>query len=626
MRRLGRQRPRGPALPAAGLVCLLFAGLPQAAALIDPKFTPVHLVRDSRAIVVGRVVRGEGAHEWAIEEATALKGAAPRRIALSLRQCDRSQVASIRKLLAGRAAPAALFVNGRSSKRQGCLSVGGTWLAVSGGQGEGGGWLVRSSATRMSGVWAGGTDMLIRLVRHVLAEAATAVPTAVGTSWMREPYRLGCLAGRITGMQAVRLANDRRTYLFVASAGGDRLYRAVAEDEAFEDVTAAARLTARSQAHAWVDLNADGRLDLLSWDGRLMLLYEASRQITFGRPVPVRAFRTDQGCLGLAPCSTASDGGAAVLVSTSGLPVLLHLGADGSWRAETLRTGPAVAAAGEARSACVVADLDNDGLRDVLQPRTKAGLLWRGSASGQGRPVRSRIACPDGRCRPGVADFNQDGFLDVFVSGPAANRLWENDGNGGFANVLGGTGSLNYKSLAGFSACRPADLNHDGRTDLCLLHEREAFTYHFNRGFRCFGEQGGLRLPGPTDPAGALPGQLACAAADFNDDGSLDLAVGFADGQVWCYYNAGFNKPLIRVGLAAGSGGPITVSLWQGVKRPLCVGALPLCAAAGKVDFTLARPADCTIRWRTAGKPAAEKRIRFSRKLLDEGLDVVLER
>jgi len=51
---------------------------------------------------------------------------------------------------------------------------------------------------------------------------------------------------------------------------------------------------------------------------------------------------------------------------------------------------------------------------------------------------------------------------------------------------------------------------------------------------------------------GDVPGQVACAVADFNGDGSLDLAVALTDGRVRCFYNDSFNKPLLRVGLVAG--------------------------------------------------------------------------
>ena len=51
--------------------------------------------------------------------------------------------------------------------------------------------------------------------------------------------------------------------------------------------------------------------------------------------------------------------------------------------------------------------------------------------------------------------------------------------------------------------------------------------YHFNRGFRYFGEEGRLRLTDVEAENEMAVGQRACAIGDFNRDGYLDLAAAF---------------------------------------------------------------------------------------------------
>ena len=61
------------------------------------------------------------------------------------------------------------------------------------------------------------------------------------------------------------------------------------------------------------------------------------------------------------------------------------------------------------------------------------------------------------------------------------------------------------------------DLNHDGRTDLCLIYEQSDLLYHFNRGFRTFAAEAEVRIPdAQTNPGEPRVGQRAIAAADFN--------------------------------------------------------------------------------------------------------------
>jgi len=78
-----------------------------------------------------------------------------------------------------------LFSDEGKKQRKGYLSVGGRWLAIVAVKGTH--WRVQSIASSMSALYAGGTDMLIRMVRYILAWPDAEVPTSVGACWVRRP-------------------------------------------------------------------------------------------------------------------------------------------------------------------------------------------------------------------------------------------------------------------------------------------------------------------------------------------------------------------------------------------------------------------------------------------------------
>jgi hypothetical protein len=394
-------------------------------------------------------------------------------------------------------------------------------------------------------------------------------------------------------MTAVEVGKDRGLHLFVACPGGDRLFAAKVKDgeTSFQDVTAGAKLDTASRRFAWADVNGDGLADLVSFDGAEVSLRLAGADGTFRAGDGVGRYKLDAECIGLSACPAGRR--AAVLLSTPGRPLLLTAGADG-WKAVPLPAPPAGSEATGEAAACIVADFDNDGYADVLQPGQRGGLLWRGRAEGFAPPTAVPVTTGGGRAVAAVADFDGDGTLDVFLAGPRKNTLWAGDGKGGFREVLRDAGSLSAKCPPAADDVRAMDLNHDGWADLCLAYRGSNLRYHFNRGYRCFGEENEVRLDEPGE------GLVAVAAGDFNADSSQDLVVARADGAIACYLNDACDEPGLQLRLPPGVPGPVTVCVHFSDKPTAPVHAVTVAGPAatlvatgrpGKVRLTFRLPA-----------------------------------
>jgi hypothetical protein len=299
-----------------------------------------------------------------------------------------------------------------------------------------------------------------------------------------------------------------------------------------------------------------------------------------------------------------------VLVSGPDLPFVLEREAAGGWRKRALPAGEEVRKGSGRASPCIVADLDNDGWPDVLQPRERFSLLWKGGAAGFAGAAKCAVRCSGERARSTLGDFDGDGSLDVFVCGQDENRLWENDGAGGFRDVTGDAGSLGYKMTGGASSCLAADLDHDGRPDLAIAYGDTGLVYHFNRGYRCFGEEGGLRLNEMDDPPEIESFGIAdCCAGDLDGDGADEFVAVFGEGGAYCFFTSVADVPTFSARPSSGSTGPVTVSAWQGDEIPVCTGTWSLSGTGPPRTFTLRRAGECTLKWRVPGGRRLEKGI-----------------
>jgi len=414
----------------------------------------------------------------------------------------------------------------------------------------------------------------------------------------------------VSDAQAVDVAGDGAIGLFLACAQGDRLFRWDAGTLA--DVTERQRLASKSVLAAWGDYNGDGRLDLASWDGEGLTVH---LQDEAGRLTPGARLTPDAlkgGCIGLATLDSGASGKAALLASTPSWPVLFVQGPGGELEARALGTGEFPGAEMGEAGRCLVADLDDDGLADVLQPLALGGLFYKGKAVGRFEaPVPNEVASGGGRYGACLGDYDADGLPDVFVGGEVRNHMWHNVGAGHFAERLDVSGEIAYISKPGGIAAQSGDFNNDGRQDVFLAYG-SALSPHlfFNRGFRSFGHARMVDLSEQRLLPQAGEGQQGGCLADFNRDGALDMVVVLRNGECWMFPRKVEEDGGLAVlaALPAGSKrpGPAMVWAWR-YERPL--GAFVVSAGEPGAFIGADEPGPVMLKWRFQGEEAQETEV-----------------
>ena len=562
------------ALPGFFLAALIALGWSSdATALINPKYTPIHLTDSAAFIaVLNPAMQGNPTATVTFAVVETLKGAACKEVKIDLSATNPDQRKAAMQILTRvkQDGSTVLLFSGKSEKGEAVayLNLDGQWLELQVGQ-DATTWALTSVASDMLGTWNGGTDMLLRCIRYILASPDAAdVPSTERMGW-RSIVKVGKVSGTPTAMVTPDLTGDGTTFLYVASPEGDVLLKGNKGKEGATDVTAAMKLTAKSQAAVWGSFLGGARPDLLSYDGQRLTRFTLGTDGAFASSEMKVALPA--GIINLLAVDAELPGKPGVALLTGNGLTALKSDGNGGFAAACAREIPA-----ELRktlgqpSKAVVADFDGDGLADIIQPFEKGGLFYAGARDGTfAAPRLCTVATREGTALTSIGDFDADGALDLLLAGQSGVAVFQNDGKGQFTEILRLCGEVSYKAPPQSTWCDVGDFNNDGRPDFILTYGTQVPIFYFNRGFRSFGLGVGIYTAVQADETlKAEAGQKAGILADLDGDGAQDVVLVMASGDIWCLYNSyGENRPAsVRARAPVSSCGPVSIGYTNAVR------------------------------------------------------------
>ena len=244
---------------------------------------------------------------------------------------------------------------------------------------------------------------------------------------------------------------------------------------------------------------------------------------------------------------------------------------------------------GWAQGVCV-GDFDNDSHRDLFVTHYGQSVLYRNQGDGTFLDVTEKagVASPGVRWDTGCTfvDYDLDGKLDLVVTsylefdrakvpvpgssgyclwkgiavmcGPrglpfSRNRLLRNVGDGKFVDVSASSAVGKPASCYAFTVVA-TDVNDDGYPDLYVACDSTPSLLYENKRDGTF-EENGLLSGAALNADGQEQGGMGVAAADFDEDGRMDLAkTNFSDDVPNLYRNNGdgtFDDRVFQSGLGA---------------------------------------------------------------------------
>ena len=616
---------RGLIVATVIAVCLFSS---QLSALINPKFTPIHLTSQSQIIL--ELLVGPGSEEGKLlsEVVSVVKGKAAKTLALAVK--DELLIEILNEILEGQSVPAVMFVGSYSESDPGnvevkansvaFLSVEGRWFALA-RENQSNTWQLVEDSSDMRGVWDGSTEMLLRCVEYILAAQDNAqVPVRAGVSWDTKK-KIAKVAGPVRDIMMVDLLGKGRRGLFVVSEAGDRFFVYDEDDKTFKDVSGDLGVLWKSKSVTFGDFNADGLVDIASGRGKTLNIWFQSERGRFG--AKSQSIELGSDCEGINIMDVGVRGRAGMIVSTQEGARLVWISDDGKLMSRALG-GLSKCECFENRfgvsKGSVVADFDGDGLADVLQAFAKGGLFYAGKGDGDFELPKASpdVYCGDGEVKLGTGDFDGDGKLDVIVFGKEGLFLWHNRGAGVFAEPSR-LGAPDYIAKANMVDGAVCDVNGDGRQEFVAFYKQAGPHPFFSRGFFTFGFAGELDIMQTDFLPEAGAGQQAGLMADVNGDGVQDMILVLADGTIWLVLQKVARSPrrAVRTMLRIEDGfsGPITVS---GISAGRCLGAWNVTAGGGEGFFARDIPGPIKLRWQFPAEPVREEQV-----ILEESLERV---
>ncbi len=255
---------------------------------------------------------------------------------------------------------------------------------------------------------------------------------------------------------------------------------------------------------------------------------------------------------------TDQEGDLDVLISGSGERLLQNNG-DGSITDVTASSG--FLAESDITNDLAMGDFDDDGDIDIFAVRVDGkNVLYSNLRQGKFEDATSKAGIQplSSSGAVTVGDYNNDGYLDIFLTSTdgSAYRLYKNNSDGTFGEDKASSGGFEaLKSLKGHDALF-LDFDNDGHLDILVIGEsitsgaKGIMLYH-NDGWGNFSEVNRLLPP-------EITGGTKVIAADYNEDGDLDLYLLDLQGKLHLLRNDGGNGnhhlKMKLVGLRTGSG------------------------------------------------------------------------
>jgi enediyne biosynthesis protein E4 len=241
-----------------------------------------------------------------------------------------------------------------------------------------------------------------------------------------------------------------------------------------------------------------------------------------------------------------------------------------------------------------VGDYDGDGLPDLYVTQYPHSILYHNNGDGSFTDVTAKagVSAPGWGTSAVWFDYDNDGRLDLFVCrfvdfdksknkfcgdlktgerwyciprvyDPMPCWLFRNNGDGTFTDVSKESGIAGSLAKAwGVVAC---DINNDGLMDLFVANDTVANFLFMNRGKGRFEETGLLSGVGFSSYGRPRSG-MGVDAADYDQDGWVDLFVANVDQEMFSLYHNNRDESFKDVAISTGIGGATKLLSGWGLK------------------------------------------------------------